>query len=280
MFDELSVAENIYVGRQPTGAFGRVDWARIEAKPSSCSRGWKCRCRCARGSRTCRWRSATSSKSRAPCRRMRASSSWTSRPPPCRSARSASCTASSASCAPPAPPSSSSRTSSTKSSTVADRYTVLRDGQFVAEGALADITEPELVALMVGRAVHQAYPKADVTPGAPLLEVKNFCHPTEFEDVSFTLRRGEILGFYGLVGAGRSEVMQALFGLTHRRAGTVTLDGQESPSAPGRSDRARHRLRAGRPPAPGRPPDAADPAQHHAADPVADRLLPARPARP
>ncbi|MYM83404.1 ATP-binding cassette domain-containing protein [Duganella sp. FT50W] len=110
---------------------------------------------------------------------------------------------------------------------VADSYTVLRDGQFVAEGALNDISEQELVALMVGRAVHQAYPKADVTPGEVLLAVDGFCHPTEFQDVSFQLRRGEILGFYGLVGAGRSEVMQALFGLSPAARGKVTLDGRE-----------------------------------------------------
>jgi rhamnose transport system ATP-binding protein len=109
---------------------------------------------------------------------------------------------------------------------VADRYTVLRDGQFIAEGALCDISEPELVALMVGRSVHQAYPKADVTPGAVLLAVDRFCHPTEFDNVSFELRQGEILGFYGLVGAGRSEVMQALFGLSSRVRGSVTMEGK------------------------------------------------------
>jgi rhamnose transport system ATP-binding protein len=80
---------------------------------------------------------------------------------------------------------------------------------------------------MVGRAVHQAYPKAEVEIGAPLLEVKDLCHPTEFDRVSFTLRRGEILGFYGLVGAGRSEVMQALFGLTPGVRGSVRLEGRE-----------------------------------------------------
>ncbi|MGH8853006.1 MAG: sugar ABC transporter ATP-binding protein [Telluria sp.] len=109
---------------------------------------------------------------------------------------------------------------------VADCYTVLRDGQFVAAGRLADITEPELVALMVGRAVHQAYPKAEVEIGAPLLEVQGLSHPTEFDNVSFTLRKGEILGFYGLVGAGRSEVMQALFGLTSQVRGSVQLEGR------------------------------------------------------
>jgi rhamnose transport system ATP-binding protein len=110
--------------------------------------------------------------------------------------------------------------------TVADRYTVLRDGQFIADGALADISESELVALMVGRTVQDAYPKADVTPGEVLLEVEQLCHPTEFDNVSFQLRRGEILGFYGLVGAGRSEVMQALFGLTNNVSGSVKLEGK------------------------------------------------------
>jgi rhamnose transport system ATP-binding protein len=108
---------------------------------------------------------------------------------------------------------------------VADCYTVLRDGHFVAEGRLADIGEQELVALMVGRTVQEAYPKAAVQIGAPLLEVDGFCHPTEFQDVGFTLHKGEILGFYGLVGAGRSEVMQALFGLTPGVRGRVRMEG-------------------------------------------------------
>ncbi|MFP5392950.1 MAG: sugar ABC transporter ATP-binding protein [Gammaproteobacteria bacterium] len=109
---------------------------------------------------------------------------------------------------------------------VADSYTVLRDGQYVSSGALADISEAQLVALMVGRTVAHAYPKADVKPGETLLAVENFCHPTEFDQVSFTLRQGEILGFYGLVGAGRSEVMQALFGLSDQARGRVTLAGK------------------------------------------------------
>jgi rhamnose transport system ATP-binding protein len=122
---------------------------------------------------------------------------------------------------------------------VADRYTVLRDGQFVADGLLADIGEAQLVALMVGRAVHQAYPKTEAAIGAPLLQVEHLCHPTEFDDVSFTLRRGEILGFYGLVGAGRSEVMQALFGLTSGVRGSVMFDGRKVMArSPGEAIRA------------------------------------------
>ncbi len=109
---------------------------------------------------------------------------------------------------------------------VADRYTVLRDGEFVAEGRIAETSEQQLIALMVGRAVTQAYPKPQATIGATVLEVHDLSHPTEFDGISFTLRRGEILGFYGLIGAGRSELMQALFGLTPTSRGTVRLDGQ------------------------------------------------------
>jgi rhamnose transport system ATP-binding protein len=109
---------------------------------------------------------------------------------------------------------------------VADRYTVLRDGRFVAAGRVADVSEAQLVSLMVGRAIDQVFPKPAVEVGAALLEVEHFCHPSEFDDVSFTVRQGEILGFYGLVGAGRSEVMQALFGLTPQARGSVKLDGK------------------------------------------------------
>jgi rhamnose transport system ATP-binding protein len=109
---------------------------------------------------------------------------------------------------------------------VADRYTVLRDGAFVAEGRIADTTERELIALMVGREVTQVFPKPDATIGDTVLEVQDLSHPTEFDGVSFSLRRGEILGFYGLIGAGRSELMQALFGLTPTSRGHVLLEGQ------------------------------------------------------
>ncbi|WP_312435891.1 sugar ABC transporter ATP-binding protein [Janthinobacterium sp.] len=110
---------------------------------------------------------------------------------------------------------------------VADSYTVLRDGHFVAAGLLAEITEPQLVSLMVGRAIHQVFPKVTVPLGATLLEVSQFCHPTEFRDIHFSVQQGEIVGFYGLVGAGRSEVMQALFGLTPGVTGQVKIAGQE-----------------------------------------------------
>ncbi len=107
---------------------------------------------------------------------------------------------------------------------IADRYTVFRDGAFIGEGAIGDVTEGALVQMMVGRAVDQIFPKRDHKVGAPILTVSGYSHPTEFADVGFTLHRGEILGFYGLVGAGRSEVMQALFGINRPSKGVCRID--------------------------------------------------------
>ena len=109
---------------------------------------------------------------------------------------------------------------------IADNYTVFRDGQLIGDGAIADVTEAELVKMMVGRDVSQIFPERTANPGDTILTVAGYSHPTEFEDIGFTLRKGEILGFYGLVGAGRSEFMQALFGITRPSAGTVQIDGR------------------------------------------------------
>ncbi|MEQ5870827.1 sugar ABC transporter ATP-binding protein [Sagittula sp. NFXS13] len=109
---------------------------------------------------------------------------------------------------------------------IADRYTVFRDGTHVGAGLMADVTESDLVKMMVGRDVNQIFPERAKAPGDEVLKVVGYAHPTEFEDITFTLRRGEILGFYGLVGAGRSEVMQALFGITKPSKGVTRIDGQ------------------------------------------------------
>ncbi len=108
---------------------------------------------------------------------------------------------------------------------IADRYTVFRDGQFVGEGQIDAVDEAALVKMMVGRDVSQIFPERQSHIGEVVLDVAAMSHPTEFADIGFTLRRGEILGFYGLVGAGRSEFMQALFGITRPSAGQVTIDG-------------------------------------------------------
>ncbi|PZX13782.1 rhamnose transport system ATP-binding protein [Palleronia aestuarii] len=110
---------------------------------------------------------------------------------------------------------------------IADRYTVFRDGEMVDAGRITEVTEDQLVEKMVGRTMDAIFPDRTFDPGPEILRVEGYRHPTEFAEIDFTLRRGEILGFYGLVGAGRSEVMQALFGVTRPSAGRVLLDGQE-----------------------------------------------------
>jgi rhamnose transport system ATP-binding protein len=109
---------------------------------------------------------------------------------------------------------------------VADRFVCLRDGEKVGEGGIKDITEPKLVRMMVGRPIDQVFPKRVIPIGDVILKVDGLTNATEFADISFELRKGEILGFYGLVGAGRSEVMQCLFGLSGHTKGTITLEGK------------------------------------------------------
>ncbi|WP_132543077.1 sugar ABC transporter ATP-binding protein [Plasticicumulans lactativorans] len=108
-----------------------------------------------------------------------------------------------------------------------DRYVVMRDGHYVSEGWIADVDSDQLVSMMVGRTLTQVFPRVDTVPGEEVLRVERLGNPTEFDDVSFALRRGEILGFYGLVGAGRSEVMKALFGITRPTRGKVLINGRE-----------------------------------------------------
>jgi rhamnose transport system ATP-binding protein len=109
---------------------------------------------------------------------------------------------------------------------VADRYVCLRDGEKVGEGRMSEVREPDLVRLMVGRPIEQVFPKRDIAIGEIVLEVDGLSNATEFSDISLDLRRGEILGLYGLVGAGRSEAMQALFGISRASRGSVKLMGQ------------------------------------------------------
>ena len=96
----------------------------------------------------------------------------------------------------------------------------------VGEGLLADTDQSEIVQMMVGRAVDQIFPPREANIGEAVLSVSKLSHPTEFDDISFELHKGEILGFYGLVGAGRSEVMQAIFGITRTSAGQIALEGK------------------------------------------------------
>ncbi|KDE34351.1 sugar ABC transporter [Kosakonia radicincitans UMEnt01/12] len=109
---------------------------------------------------------------------------------------------------------------------LADHYTILRDGVYVDSGAIKAITEERMVAMMVGRTLSQSWPKVACEPGETVLEVRDLCHPTEFAHINFSLRKGEILGFYGLVGAGRTELMQALSGVSRPSSGEIILNGK------------------------------------------------------
>ncbi len=110
---------------------------------------------------------------------------------------------------------------------IADDFVCLRDGEKVGDGPIASVTEGELVRMMVGRPVDQVFPKRDVPIGDVVLSVDGLSNATEYADISFDLRQGEILGLYGLVGAGRTEAMQGLFGITPTTSGSVTLEGRK-----------------------------------------------------
>ncbi|MCZ7885640.1 MULTISPECIES: sugar ABC transporter ATP-binding protein [Agrobacterium] len=109
---------------------------------------------------------------------------------------------------------------------IAENYAVFRDGKMVGAGTLATTPQDEIVRLMVGRDVTNAFPKQTVTLGSTVLSVRDYSHQTEFRDISLNLRKGEILGLYGLIGAGRSELCQSLFGITRPASGEVMLNGQ------------------------------------------------------
>jgi rhamnose transport system ATP-binding protein len=105
---------------------------------------------------------------------------------------------------------------------LADRYAVFRDGASVGEGALASTDREALIRLMVGRPVEQLFPKQEARIGEELLRVEGLGRDGQFEDIGFSLRRGEILGIYGLVGAGRTELAQVLFGAERADRGRVS----------------------------------------------------------
>jgi ABC-type sugar transport system ATPase subunit len=109
-----------------------------------------------------------------------------------------------------------------------DAITVLRDGRHVATRPVADVDRSALVEMMIGRRVDEYFPRhAQAEPGGELLRVARLSSPARFADVSFTLRAGEVLGFAGLVGAGRSEVAGALFGLDRHATGDVWVRGRK-----------------------------------------------------
>ena len=111
---------------------------------------------------------------------------------------------------------------------LADRVTVLRDGRTVGTEPMADVDAARLIRMMVGRPVEAIFPKRDIALGDPVLEVEHLSSADAgIADVSLTVRRGEIVGVAGLVGAGRTELARVLFGLARRDSGRVRLAGRD-----------------------------------------------------
>ncbi len=111
---------------------------------------------------------------------------------------------------------------------ICDRMTVLRDGQYIGERDIKDVTKSEMIAMMIGRELKQQYPERSNAVGEVVLEVQNITDGGKHvHDVSFCARKGEVLGFYGLVGAGRTETMRMIFGVDKKIGGKVFLNGKQ-----------------------------------------------------
>lgn len=111
---------------------------------------------------------------------------------------------------------------------IADEISILRDGKVIETRPRDQLDIDSVITLMVGRALGQGYPKEDVPHGEVVLEVEHFGGPSGFNDVSFNVKEGEIVGFAGLVGAGRTETVRALFGLDEHSQGGVKIRGKTS----------------------------------------------------
>ena len=109
---------------------------------------------------------------------------------------------------------------------LADRVTVLRDGEYIGTQNVEDTSESQLISMMVGRTIENLFPKQDAEIGDIVLEVRNLNRPPLTQDISFTVRAGEIVGLAGLVGSGRSETAQVIFGVLPAESGSILLNGQ------------------------------------------------------
>ena len=112
---------------------------------------------------------------------------------------------------------------------ISDDVSILRDGKYISTDRVEDITIDEIIRRMVGRSLDKMFPPKTNVPGEVLLEVNNLTtvNTNLVQDVSFKARRGEILGLAGLVGAGRSEVLESIFGMRELSSGQIILNGQE-----------------------------------------------------
>ena len=108
-----------------------------------------------------------------------------------------------------------------------DRITVLRDGSYIGVKNIPETNMNEIVKMMIGREIGERYPSRDVKIGKEVLKVKGLTRKGTFHDVSFSVRAGEVLGVSGLMGAGRTEIMQAIFGNLSYESGSIEIDGKE-----------------------------------------------------
>jgi len=109
---------------------------------------------------------------------------------------------------------------------VADRYTVLRDGENVGNGELSSVSDQDVISLMVGRDVDNLFPTVEHEPGEEWVSIKQLSGSTMPQNVSLNLRKGELFGVAGLVGAGRSELLRTIFGLDHVESGVVEVNNK------------------------------------------------------
>lgn len=109
---------------------------------------------------------------------------------------------------------------------IGDRLTVMRDGEYIGTNPVSELTREEIIKMMVGRELKDEFPKQDFTLGEERLRVEGLTREGVFEDVSFSLRTGEIVALTGLVGAGRTEVARAIFGADKISGGSIYLDGE------------------------------------------------------
>ena len=116
---------------------------------------------------------------------------------------------------------------------IADRFVILRDGKSVATGLIKDVSKDDIVAKMIGRSLDSLYPRSPHTPTETIVEIQSLSGFTKLKNASLTLRRGEVLGIFGLIGSGRTELLRAIFGLDQVQSGQLKValyQGRFSPA--------------------------------------------------
>lgn len=111
---------------------------------------------------------------------------------------------------------------------ICDRVSILRDGKYITTKEVKDTSRDEIISLMVGTHISDEFPKGSAKKGKTVLSVENLSLKNEFTDISFEIKKGEVVGFFGLVGAGRTELFKAIFGVTHPSSGSIFLDGERT----------------------------------------------------